>query len=253
MNLSTFCVPGGLFVLDRKWVGFVLALLGLSLVAPVQAGVITVAGTANIFAAGLSSTPAGGGTLPPSIALPGSAQSLTFNSVTGAVNFWTGVAADNGPEGVSIPVFQGTNVVGYPNTGISGIEFDGRQMFLTGVFLGPTNPVTAPAGIAYTTASTNAASFSPLLGQVFFIGDGLANGSTTQQFFVPTGATRIFFGFADGVPGFGTPSAPASPAAYGDNSGTLSLDYNVITPEPLSFFLVGAGVAALALLRRRLV
>jgi hypothetical protein len=74
-------------------------------------------------------------------------------------------------------------------------------MFLTGVFLGPANPGAAPSTIDYTTLSSNALSFNPLLGQVFFIGDGLGTGSIVQQFFVPSGATRLFFGFADGIPG----------------------------------------------------
>lgn len=126
-------------------------------------------------------------------------------------------------------------------------------MFLTGVFLGPANPGTAPSTIDYTTLSSNALSFNPLLGQVFFIGDGLGTGSIVQQFFVPSGATRLFFGFADGIPGFGSPSTPVPPGAYTDNSGSLTVDYSYAPiPEPLSFLLVGAGIAALALLRRPL-
>jgi hypothetical protein len=48
------------------------------------------------------------------------------------------------------------------------------------------------------------------------------------------------------------------PGTYGDNSGSLNVYYNlnqslvfVDTPEPSSIILMGLGIAALTLLRRR--
>ncbi|MBL8823222.1 MAG: tandem-95 repeat protein [Planctomycetia bacterium] len=60
-----------------------------------------------------------------------------------------------------------------------------------------------PGGINYT-------SLSPLLKQVFFIGDGRTNTGVTQQITVPAGATRLFIGIAD------NPS-------YANNNGNLSV------------------------------
>jgi len=169
--------------------------------------------------------------------------------VTGSVSFWNGGGLF-GPEGED-GLGNSTDITGYGGNSVSGIAFDTRQMFLTGVFVGP-SLTSAPTSIDYTTLASNAASFNPLLEQVFFIGDGLGTGPVIQRFYVPSGATQLFFGFADGIPGFGSPSAPAQPGAYDDNTGSISVTYDLIsTPEPLSFLLVGAGIAALALLRRR--
>jgi hypothetical protein len=232
-----------------------LVLLSLAVVVPIQAGLlIDVPATSNIFGAGLSTLPASpdGGTLPPSVTFgAGSVLYFTFNPVTGSVSFWNG-GGSFGPEGED-GIGNSTGIAGYGGNSVSGISFDTRQMFLTGVFLGPAALGVAPASIDYTTLASNAPSFSPLLEQVFFIGDGQGTGPVTQRFFVPTGATRLFFGFADGITGFGTPTTPVSPGQYNDNQGSISVTYDLIsTPEPLSFLLVGAGIAALALFRRRL-
>ncbi len=77
---------------------------------------------------------------------------------------------------------------------------------LMGVFLGPDQPNGTPApamldfrsffgnvpgGVDYT-------SLSPLLKQVFFIGDGLTSQGVLQNVVVPAGATRLFLGTMDG-------------------------------------------------------
>jgi hypothetical protein len=247
----------------RKELWIAVVILALGAIAPLQADVVVVPGTAVIWGAGLGSAPAGSGAiLPPSISFGlNDASSISFSSITGTVGFGTGYAM-NTADGQSSG-FSGTNIDGYAGGGISGIQFNGRQFFLLGVFLGP-NAATgaAPAKLVYDSASSNNSVFSPLLAQVFFIGDG--QGSAGQQTFnVPTGATRLFWGFADGAPGFGSPSQPALPNGYADNTGSLSVNYSLndgkinnaaevlSTPEPSSIVLMGLGIAALTLLRRR--
>jgi RHS repeat-associated protein len=100
----------------------------------------------------------------------------------GTVNGWTGHSpgVENGISQVIAPINS-----------------------LVGIFLGPDQPSltpappylefenTVPGGIDYTT-------LSPLLKQVFFIGDGLTSKGQAQQIVVPTGATRLFLGTMDG-------------------------------------------------------
>lgn len=242
------------------WIGLVVFALGV--LAPLQAGEI-VPGTAMIWGAGHSSVPDSGATLPPFISFTsGSVSSVSFLSIIGTVQFGGATGPTNGPDGLSMPGWSGTNINGYG--GISGIRFDGRQMFLVGVFLGPVETTgSGPAKLVYGSGpglvSPDNATFNPLLAQVFFIGDGRGTGSVQQTFNVPTGASRLFFGFGDGVPEFGSPSGPVNPGAYGDNIGSLNVTTSlnevnvplVANPEPSSIVLMGLGVAALALLRRR--
>ena len=218
--------------------------LGFGLIAPLQAGVVNVPGSAIVWAAGNSTNaPDLQATAPPSISFAlNSVTSISFSGSDGSVKY-ADAAAPNGAEGQG----GGTNLSGYG--GISGIQFAGRWFFLVGVFMGPgaaTGP--APAALAYTTTSSNSSVFNPLLAQVFFIGDGQGSAGL-QSFNVPTGATRLFWGFGDGV---------GLPGTYGDNSGSLNVYYNlnqspafVDAPEPSSIVLMGLGIAALALLRRR--
>ena len=88
-------------------------------------------------------------------------------------------------------------------------------MFLTGVFLDPSVGSVAPSALNF--SAPGGTSFTTLsglqLGQTFFIGDGLTGSGTggIQTFVAPTGATRLFLGFADAF-GFG-----GSPGFYDDN------------------------------------
>jgi len=73
---------------------------------------------------------------------------------------------------------------------------------------------------------TNGGASGPGLNQPFFIGDGgTSSGETLTVLFVPTGATNLYLGFADGTPGF-----TGTIGAYGDNSGTLSAVYDPTLP-----------------------
>jgi PEP-CTERM motif len=220
-----------------------LVALALGLIAPLQAGVVNVPGSAIVWAAGNStSAPDPQATAPPSISFAlNTVTSISFSGSNGSVQY-AGGATPNGAEGQG----GGTNLNGYG--GISGIQFAGHQFFLVGVFLGPgaaTGP--APATLAYTDTLANSSVFNPLLAQAFFIGDGQGSAGL-QSFNVPTGATRLFWGFGDGVGG--------TPGTYGDNSGSLNIYYDlnqslVDAPEPSSIVLMGLGIAALTLLRRR--
>jgi hypothetical protein len=260
ISVEALICLGGEDVRKEMWIGVVVLILGV--IAPLQAGEI-VPGTAMIWGAGHSGVPDSGATLPPFISFtPGSVLSISFPNITGTVQFGGVAGPTNGPEGLSMDGWTGTNINGY--SGISGIRFDGRQMFLVGLFLGPDETTgTGPAKLAYGSGpglvGPDNATFNPLLAQVFFVGDGRGGGSAQQTFNVPTGASRLFFGFADGVPEFGAPSGPVNPGAYGDNLGSLNVTYSlnevnlplVANPEPSSIVLMGLGVAALALLRRR--
>jgi hypothetical protein len=166
----------------------------------------------------------------------------------------------------SVGATDGTNIstASVGSTGISGIVFTGREMFLVGVFVD--NSV--PSGFGafadnYTSVSTQV-NFAPLLGQVFFIGDGLTGtdgvnvgSGSTQTFQVPNTATRLFLGFVDSFNNFST-TAGGAPGAYGDNTGSLSVNLNTAglavtaLPEPSTVMLMGLGMIGLALLRRKI-
>ena len=203
---------------------------------------VMVYGTSNIYGAGLASPPApgngGGGVLPTPISLSalGSAKVIDFPTVTGTVSGWAAQGHYNGPDG-------GTAWGGVTNVrawkGISGIQDNNRTMFLVGVFLGPNGqPATAPPTLNVTNANS-IASFSPLMGQQFFIGDGRTSSQALQTFNVPAGATRLFLGFAESY-GFGNPNL--LPGFYSDNGGALAVDVESITPTSLSWNTAKGGV-----------
>jgi len=178
----------------------------------------------------------------------GSGQVLTISSATGTVGCQD--VLTNGPDG-GCTGFGATDISGLGT--ISGIQAT-TTMFLVGVFLADTPPLTAPPGLNYDNVSLtySQTSYSPLIGQVFFIGDGLTGtgSGSTQQFNVPAGATNLFLGFAD-APGFSGP-----PDDYGDNPGSLSISGSISSttavPEPATWSLMALGFAGVALLRRKL-
>src|ERR1700733_10518536 len=135
---------------------------------------LTVLGTNDIYAAGHSTVPATiyPGTFPPSDSFAVDPNEiLTFSSVTGMVgcNF----SITNGPDGTCFPGVS-TTVTSY--AGLSGIDVNGANMFLVGVFLGTAEPTGGgPPVLAYNyptpgSLNTSDSSFSPELDQVFFVG-----------------------------------------------------------------------------------
>lgn len=219
----------------------------VSLAGPVQAGLITVNATDNIYGAGQGSAP-GGGTLPGFISVLGSSifkLSAVAGSITAGCASAEGCITINGggsfndPDGVGNPQPTFTS----PGTAVlSGITAPNAG-FLLGVFVPSGGPAgAAPAALIFTTTSFT--SLSPLLDQVFFIGDGLTGDGTgtAQQFNVPANAASLYLGIVD----FG--------GAYGDNSGTFTVNYSLAatsTPEPVSLALAGVGLLGLAVIRRR--
>jgi hypothetical protein len=124
--------------------------------------------------------------------------------------------------------------------GLSGIYEPGAGG-LCGVFINSTvtSSSTAPAALNFTTQTLggtsgmgdNESTLSPLLGQVFLIGDGLtgdASGSV-QQFIVPDGATELSLGVSD-APGFDGDDN-GGPGAYDDNLGYYDVSFTIV-PEP---------------------
>jgi hypothetical protein len=107
----------------------------------------------------------------------------------------------------------------------------------------------APAGLDFsTTAAQSAATISPLLQQVFFIGDGLTGtgSGNSQQFTIPSGATRLFLGSADTV-GNNFNNAGSFTVTVSDNVSTTSA-----APEPGTALLLLAPMLVLFALRRQL-
>ena len=229
--------------------GSLLLLTALS--ASMFGDMLTVAGTSNIFAAGLGSVSAGqGGTLPTMFGgLNGTV--IRFNSVSGSVSCGFGCPGSNGADGFGYYSSDlGPTLISSQGNGISGIQFSWRDFFLVGAFLDNNSPSVAPSDLVYDdNTANNSLTFQPALGQVFYIGDGLTGfndaSGTRQSFFVPQGATRLFLGFADAQGFVGTPGW------YFDNTGSFTVDLTVANPEPGTITLMGLGVTVFALVRYR--
>ncbi len=209
-------------------------------------GVPTVA---EIYSAGNASG-SFGGTAPVVLGVTGG-QALNI-AATGSVNFDIYVANNYifSPDGNN--AFYHDSVI--PNSlgnGISG--YRGPTAALVGVFVADNNPASAPATLDFNAAgATDFASISPLLGQIFFIGDGSSSG-VAQSFIAPAGATKLYFGYADALECGAiridqSNFQGSSPNYYNDND-TVGLQVTTSVPEPVG--VLGLVVAGLGMARSR--
>jgi hypothetical protein len=215
-----------------------LALAGAAHAA--SADVIIVDARSAIFDAGRPA-PTLDGLLPVEVAVPENAASMHLNEVFGLVRAHP-VLQWGGPDG-NTTTLNDTDIDSY--LGVSGLTHP-RTLPLLAVFLDGDEPEgPAPARLDFHAIGSNFASLSPVLGQSFFVGDGWTDGGTQQQFEVPAGATRVFFGFADA--GFFT----GEPGAYIDNEGAITGEVGfTMIPAPGSLALLGLGVLSAARRRR---
>ena len=216
--------------------------------SPAKAATVSfvVPGTANPYLAGLpagssassgDSAPANSPVLVTGLAV---ADGATFTfSATGQVSLGTGLGPD--PDGAS-PI----NHTGTPENGFSDVTMP--RVSLLGVFLDDMLPTAtpAPAALDFTSvASQNYTSLSPVLKQIFFIGDGVTDGGIIQEVVAPAGATRLYLGTMDGF-GWYNNSGEFNVAVTGSGSSASSP-----IPLPAGAPLLVAGLAALGLIRAR--
>ncbi len=182
---------------------------------------VVVDGKCNIYGSGFDTAPnpggGGGGMLPVMVEVAAGTQALSIIA-SGGVSLNGSPSNFNGADGGT--VYALTSVLSYNN--LSGVRHGSRTMFLTGVFLGADAPVSpAPQTLDFGSGiGTGFASLSPQLQQVFFIGDGADDIGHGQVFYVPSGATRLFLGFADSFDGS---TISGLPGFYDDNAGSLSV------------------------------
>ncbi len=157
-----------------------------------------------------------GGVLPSKITLAAGGGIVTFPKVIGkaACLDEAGTDADGGD-------CAGGNTDILPAGSFSGIKHHERTMFLVGVFVGAKLPAKAPPSLDFSANAlgTTFTKLEPVLGQVFYIGDGTPGTPPggTHDFVIPKGATQLYLGYADAYAFQGTPGA------YGDNKGGLSV------------------------------
>ncbi|MDO9008390.1 MAG: PEP-CTERM sorting domain-containing protein [Deltaproteobacteria bacterium] len=234
-----------------------IALISAPAMASAISGSATVAGTANIFAAGQTSPSVinSDGSLPPFIALASGATSISFPSGTGTVHIGDPGNPAYGPES---PNFTTAFFIGDSTIPVSDIRIDRTGSSLWGVFLDDSTPTGShPVSLDFSSGGLGIAftSLSPLLRQTFFVGDGLTGtGSGDQQtFFVPDGATRLYLGVLDAM----TVNANAGPGnAYFNNTGAFNVGYDMTVnavpePETWAMLLAGLGLMGWRAQRRR--
>ena len=225
-----------------KGLMFGAALAATLCASSAYAAPVLVNATANVYQFDGSTD----GTAPVGFSITGG-STITF-SATGAISFNSG-GNFNDADGIgsasSINIFGTTSLSGFsaPNAGS-----------LVGFFYNPRVAlVNTPATLNFNTIGTSFTSLSPLLNQVFFIGDGLTGDGTgsVQSFIAPTRATMLYIGFADAGGYYGTPGS------YGDNLGALTVNVNLpaaaAVPETATWgmMILGMGAVGFAMRRRQ--
>ena len=189
--------------------------------AAAQSGSAAVNTTMSTYLAGANTyTTAvfgGGGISPFLVALNAGVGRVLTVAATGTATFCPGATCGTpGPDGPSI---GGTNL--NASGKISGIQATSSG-FLAGVFLSSALPASAPA---CNFTNLDFLTVAPLLGQQFFIGDGVTSTNVTQQFFVPDGADFLYFGIADGG------SFVGDPGFYDETSAPIPRDTASLPPR----------------------
>lgn len=178
---------------------------------------LSVPTTSNLFAASHAQPEApqggGAGTLPPLVVLPrGVDRALTITPVIGSISFCPSCGS-NGPDGVA----SASECSVQSWRGMSAYHTTRTRAFM-GVFVGNEEAADpGPAAVLWDSVSVAQGSISVGPRQIMFIGDGLTGTGqgAVQLFTVPTQATRLFLGYADGICG-------QRHGTYGDNSGGVT-------------------------------
>ncbi len=188
-----------------------------------------VPGTSNPWLAGMpDGTTAYEGDVAPaqspvlvSLTSMGSPAAIQF-TVTGSVNN-DPLPSRDGPDGNAGEIVSHTIGAEWSKSDITA-----PLNCFVGVFLDDAIPSgAAPSALDFTThASRNFESLSPMLNQVFFVGDGLNTIPAQQSFYVPIGATRLFLGTMDGN-------------GWNNNFGSFTVDV-IGVPEPAALLMSAA-------------
>jgi len=227
---------------------------GAASATPISAGGtlsgVSILGTASIYGVfGVKDPGDSGSTLAVITSFASGSGNVFSFSATGEIGCCGGLDPGFTPDGAG----GNMNVTGA--NGLSSLS--GNSLIpLVGVFTTDTSPIggVAPAALSFDSAAPS--SLSPLLNQVFYIGDGRTGynnaAGSALAFTAPTTATRLYLGVIDAF-GFNGQSG-----FYSDNPGSFSVDVHLAAanggvPEPASWALMilGFGGAGAALRRRR--
>jgi len=204
-------------------------------------GILFVSGNMDIYRAG-GYHDGSNGVTPFAYTFPaGRGQVLAFAGIAGLWTCADGTAnsAPWGPDGTGVAM--GNHCYGFganinnPTGPFSGYETTDFSGALVGVFLEDTLPSSAPPPLRFYVSDaslggiqTDFKLLSPLIGQVFFIGDGLTGtGSGNSQLFaVPPTATHLYLGYIDSCSNTGE----TSPGCYTDNAGAATAAFRLYRP-----------------------
>lgn len=207
--------------------------------SPAVSSAISVPGTSDPWLAGMpdGSTASSGDVAPDQSPVLATGIDLGLG---GYLNFSASGTVSEGPCCAYVGPDGGPIIAHYDGAQNGISDLSAPQNALLGVFLDDNQPdlSAAPTGLDFT-GGIDFSTLSPLLKQVFFIGDGLTGtgSGSVQNFVIPTGATRLFLGTMDGV-------------QWSNNSGGFDVTIDQV-PEPSSLLLVFAGFMAVRFRKMR--